>query len=147
MKRFNIKVCISLFFFVFLFCTKVKAQVNGLDCLGTHCYISVYLNSDPVTSDGYLKYTICIPNENIYAIQGPASAYLSNHLGNSVDIYIKKAQLEMAVDGYANCEVPYELLVDKWVDYWGNYTTDILTVNSNGGYSRCYYFIKLLVQQ
>ena len=98
-----------------------KAQTIGaspVNCLGTHCYISVFLNSDPVASNGMLKYTIRVPQERIVDIQGPAGCYLANNLGNTIDIYVRKIHLDLAADG-VTCEVPFELYVDKWVDIWG----------------------------
>lgn len=127
---------IILFLFAML-AVVTNAQSSGYDCLGTHCYISVYINQDPVTSDGYLKYTITVPPEGAYDVQGPAGAYLFNHLGSTVDFYVRKSQLLLASDG-VDCEVPFELWVNKWFTGLGVY-------NTTGEGTRCYYWIKLLV--
>ena len=110
--------------------------IAGYDYLGTHCYITVYINQDPVTSDGYLKYTIPVPPEGAVHTQGPASSYLLGQIGSTVDFYVRKGQLDMAADGM-NCEIPFELWVNKWVNGF--------TYNTDGVGERCYYMIKLLV--
>lgn len=114
-----------------------KAQNHGYDCLGTHCYITVFLNSHPVTADGFFKFTINVPPEGAVNVQGPAGAYLSNNLGNTVDLYVRKIHLDLAADG-VNTEVPFELLVNKWTTGWGNY-------NTSGTGAQCYYWIKIMV--
>lgn len=121
----------------------VKAQDRSYACLGTLCYVSVYLNKDSV-ADGYFTYTIPVPPEGIYSfheVQGPGSPYLTNHLGNTVDLELRRSHLLLAVDG-EDCEVPLELLVNKWSYDWGSYTT---TPDLNA--AQCYYLIRLLVTQ
>lgn len=117
----------------------VKAQSawSAPDCLGTYCEINVYMNSTPVDSNGFFKFTIPVPSEGFANIQGPAGSYFANHLGNTIDIYVRKIHLDLAADGI-NTEVPFELLVYKWVNDFGVYNT------SGDGY-QCYYWLKLMV--
>ena len=121
-----------------------KAQCNNsfvVDCLGVDCYITVDLNNDPVTSDGYLKYTIFKPQERIEDIQGPTAAFLLNDLGSTIDIYIKKIQL-LPLTRAITSEIPYELLVEKWVDRWGRPTT-----KEADDSIQCHYHVVLLITQ
>lgn len=141
MKRTYSKILLSLLLIVFSNLNiKVQAQSHGIYCLGTFCRISVYLNSDPVTPDGYLKYTIPTPPETIFDVQGPAGSFLANNLGNTVDLYIRKSQLELAAADMSQCEIPFELLVDKWKDEWGEPSVSGVGI-------RCYYHIILMVVQ
>lgn len=130
---------------VFLFVFQIgRAQCNNsysVDCLGLHCYVTVDINNDPVTSDGYLKYTISKPQESIKSIQGPTAAYLSNDLGGTIDIYINKMQL-LPLTRSITSEIPYELLVNKWVDKWGA-TTTMETPEA----IQCHYHVVLLITQ
>lgn len=119
-----------------------RAQCNNsyaVDCLGVHCYITVDLNNDPVTSDGYLKYTISKPQEGIESIQGPTAVYLSNDLGNTIDIYIKKIHL-IPLTRAITSEIPYELIVKKWVDRWGSPISE-----GTAEAIQCHYHVVLLV--
>ena len=112
---FNLKIFISLLLLVIA--SSIKAQgISGTPvlsegCLGIHCYVTVDLDNDPVVNGGYVKYTIPTPRENLDYIQGPAGAYLSNNLGNTVDIYVRKIHLELALSDYVAVEVPFELFV------------------------------------
>ena len=117
----------------------VKAQSawSADDCLGTFCEVDVYIDRAPVEANGFIKVTIPVPSEGIAGIQGPASAYFSNHLGNTIDLYVRKIHLDLAADG-VNCEIPFELTVNKWVNDLGVYNT------SGEGY-QCYYWVKLMV--
>ena len=117
--------------------SKAQSEWSGPECLGTHCYISVYINRDPVVDNWYLKYTINVPAEGSVDVQGPMAAFLFNNLGNTVDLYIRKSQLDIIADG-VNCEIPIELWVNKWVTPLGSY-------NTSGEGTRCFYWIKLLV--
>lgn len=83
------------------------------NCLGIHCYISVDLNNDPI-DNGYLKYTIPTPKEGIDFISGSAGCYLSNHLGNTVDVYVRRTHLELALDSQPYAQVPFELYIPLW---------------------------------
>ena len=137
MKKNFIVFVISYLLMTISFTAKAQFSENPINCLGTHCYISVFLNSDPVTSDGMLKYTINVPREGISNLQGPAGNYFANNLGNTVDIYIRKIHLDLAADG-VTCEIPFELYVNKWVDYLGN------PISDNTGI-QCFYWVKFMV--
>jgi hypothetical protein len=128
----------TLLLFIVISTLNIRAQTftHGFDCLGIHCYVTVNLRTDPVTSDGYLKYTISTPPESIYDVQGPAAVLLSNYLGGTIDLYIRKSQLELAAADRDQCEIPFELLVDKWKDEWGNPSTSGI---------RCHYHIILMI--
>lgn len=139
MKNNILRFFASLFFAIISITSKGQNDegiIYGYDYLGTHCYITVYINRDPVTSDGYLKYTINVPPEGAVYTQGPAGSYLLNNTGDTIDFYVRKGQLDMAADGM-NCEIPFELWVNKWVDGF-RYNTD-------GVGERCYYMIILMV--
>jgi len=112
------------------------------ECLGVWCYITVDFKNDPVTSDGYFKYTIQTPPNGIqYAcMQGPGAPYLFNHLGSTVDLYIRKMRLELDADGYDS--VPIELFVDTWIGDSGYYQS-MPTDNSNTIKNQCFYQIIL----
>lgn len=142
MKNSVFKILVLLVFLsVSQFC---RSQCNNsylVDCLGLHCYITVDLNNDPVTSNGYLKYTISKPRERINDIAGPTAAYLANDLGSTIDIYINKMQL-LPLTRAITSEIPYELLVDKWVDKWGT-TTTMGTPEA----IQCHYHVVLLITQ
>lgn len=132
-------------FLAFLFVFQIsKAQCNNsyqVDCLGVLCYITVDLDNDTVTSDGYLKYTIFKPQETIDCLQGPTAAHLTNDLGSTIDIYIKKAQLIPLVRSITS-EIPYELLVNKWVDRWG-----MPSIMGAAEAVQCHYHVVLLITE
>lgn len=129
-------------FTVCLLCVYVcNAQSTSYTNLGILCYINVSLSHDPVDNQGYLTYTINTPDETACGIQGPGSPILTNNLGNTVDIKIRRTHLDLAADGL-NCEIPLELTVAKWSTGWGHYTT---SPSSSG--AQCYYYIVLLIEQ
>lgn len=150
---FNMK---KIFRFQVLFCClfcmtlSVNAQIlcpyyeippspsYGNEELGILCHVSVDLNNDPVTSDGYLKYTIPAPTEQIDFISGPASAFLINHLGDTVDFYVRKNQLELAAADYAYARIPYLIFVKKWINTGG-----VISLVEKEGYYQCYYVVYL----
>ena len=135
MKKTFISFVVFFVIMTMSFVAKAQSIPTPINCLGTHCYISVFLNSDPVTPDGMLKYTITVPKEGITDLQGPAGCYLANNLGNTIDIYVRKIHLDLAADG-VTCEVPFELYVNKWVDMWGEPAASGI---------QCYYWVKFLV--
>ena len=137
MRTITLKIITLLLFSVVFITSKAQSAWSAPDCLGTHCYITVYINRDPVVEGGYLKYTINVPAEGVVDVQGPAGSFLFNNLGNTIDFYVRKSHLDLAADG-VNCEVPFELLVNKWVTPLGIY-------NTNGNGIQCYYWIKLIV--
>ena len=104
------------------------------ECLGIHCYISVDLQNDPVV-DGYFKYTIPAPRESIDFISGPASAYFVN-LGNTIDVYVRRTQLELALADQSYAQVGFGLFVQVWQDAFGNKSTIPSSINQ-----QCYYLI------
>lgn len=129
-------------FTVCLLCVYVcNAQSTSYTNLGILCYINVSLSHDPVDNQGYLTYTINTPDETACGIQGPGSPILTNNLGSTVDLKIRRIHLDLAADGL-NCEIPLELTVAKWSTGWGHYTTS----PSSGG-AQCYYYIVLLIEQ
>ena len=137
MKNVFFKIFTSLSLIIyFTLNSNAQTHTHGFDCLGVLCRITVNLEKDPVTSDGYLRYTIITPPEGAYNIQGPAGAFLANNLGSTVDIYIRKSQLELAVADRDQCEIPFELLVYMWKDEWGNPASYGI---------QCYYHVILMV--
>ena len=141
---FNLKIFISLLLLVIA--SSIKAQgISGTPvlsegCLGIHCYVTVDLDNDPVVNGGYVKYTIPTPRENLDYIQGPAGAYLSNNLGNTVDIYVRKIHLELALSDYVAVEVPFELFVKKWIlPNGGTYDYPV------SGAAQCFYYVVFMI--
>ena len=132
----------KLFIIVFmsLFAIAAKSQCNNYCCLGRLCYVTVDLKNDPVVDGMYLKYTIPAPSESIWSIQGPGTSLFFNHLGNTVDIYVRKNHLELAIADSNVREVPCEVLVDKWVNDYGYYE-----YYQASGYLRCHYEIILMI--
>ena len=126
------KIIVAVFFS--LFALVGKAQTMGYECLGINSTISVYMNSEP-TYNGYFKFIIPMPPERVLGVQGPASSYINN-LGGSLEFYVHKNRLDMAADGM-NCEVPFDLVVEKWFDNF--------SYNTEGRGTQCYYLIKLMV--
>ena len=104
------------------------------ECLGIHCYVSVDLQNDPVV-DGYLKYTIPAPRESVDFISGPASAYFVN-LGNTIDVYVRRTQLELALADQSYAQVGFGLFVHLWQDSFGNKSTSPTNTNQ-----QCYYLV------
>ena len=116
------------FSFFILFLTQVclvKAIDDSYACLGILCYVNVDLSSDPVDSEGFLTYTIRTPSENLapnYGVQGPGSPRLTNNLGSTVDLKLRRSHLALEADG-RNCELVIDVLVNKWSSGWGSYTS------------------------
>jgi hypothetical protein len=139
MKRSLFKVFATLFFAIFA--TSVYAQTGWpeqefiIECLGKHCDVSVDLYNDPVES-GYLKYTIPTPTENIDYITGPAGSYLSNHLGNTVDVYVRRSHLELALADSLYAQVVFRLYVRLWKSQTGDTKT-----YPESGYNQCFYHV------
>jgi hypothetical protein len=139
MKRSLFKVFATLFFAIFA--TSVYAQTGWpeqefiIECLGKHCDVSVDLYNDPVES-GYLKYTIPTPTENIDYITGPAGSYLSNHLGNTVDVYVRRSHLELALADSPYAQVVFRLYVRLWKSQTGDTKT-----YPESGYNQCFYHV------
>lgn len=88
------------FHFIFIlmacfFCQESKAQNCGsYTCLGVWYDLNISL-SDP-TVNGYFVCTIPVPPEGIdfnSGIIGIGAPYFFNHLGSTVDVYIKKIDL------------------------------------------------------
>jgi len=143
MMRVFFKYFMTLFFAVFAI--SVHAQDNSdldwetpdlsYNCLGIHHYVSVDLDNDPVES-GYLKYTIPVPKEGIDFITGPAGCHLLNNLGSTIDVYVRRSHLELALADQPYAQVRFELFVRLWKDYNG-ITTTILAGIEN----QCYYLV------
>ena len=112
----------------------------GYGHLGLLCYVSVDLENDPVTADGFLKYTIPTPSESIDDIVGPVGCYLLNYLGprSTVDLYVRRTHLELAIDGAVDAQVPFDLFVNKWMDSHG------ATYNEPTAPYQCHYTVILL---
>lgn len=164
--------------FALLFTTSCFAHLEGNDCLGVWCTIDVDLSQQ---TTGELVYTISVPPEGIYlslpnelntrgpVVEGPASPYLFNYLGNTVDLHLKKTQLMVEYETNPT-ECILELFVDKQVNDGGietsggkddqtsddkdgetsedkdNTTTkDHGHISSNGTGHQCYYYIRLLL--
>ena len=108
-------------------------------CLGIHCYVSVDLNTDPV-ENGYLKYTIPVPRETIDFISGPVGCYLGNHLGNTIDIYVRRIHLELLASDQPQAQVPFELFVRLWKDHQG-----VTTTTPSSDDKQCYYLKRQLL--
>lgn len=84
-----------LFFTVCILCVYVcNAQSTSYTNLGILCYINVSLSHDPVDNQGYLTYTINTPDEAVCGIQGPGSPILTNNLGSTVDLKIRRILME-----------------------------------------------------
>ena len=62
----------------------------------------------------YLKYTIPALREEVDFIQGPVGSYLANNLGNTVDVYVRRSRLELALANMPYAQVPFELFVRLW---------------------------------
>jgi len=127
MKRFYSNLFMTLFFAILS--TSIYAQNDSLaeptfaqEYLGIHCYVSVDLKNDPV-ENGYLKYTIPVPREGVDFIQGPAGSYLLNNLGNTVDVYVRRSHLELALADMPYAQVPFELFVHLWKSPNGSTST------------------------
>ena len=145
MKSAFLKSFISLFFIVIS--SSVYAQRIDIpdydwdkpdlsyNCLGLHCYVSVDLKNDPV-ENGYYKYTIPIPREGVDFISGPVGCYLSNNLGSTVDIYIRRSHFEVIASDQPHAQVPFELFVPLWKDYSG-----LPTTTPSGVANQCYYHV------
>ena len=143
MKPSFFKVFITLFFTILAnsVYSQEETERPELDfineCLGIHHEVSVNLNNDPVVN-GYLKYTIPTPRETIDYITGPAGSYLSNHLGNTVDVYVRRSHLELALADYPYAQVPFTLFVRLWKNDIGHTRTD-----PADGYNQCFYYVIL----
>lgn len=139
MKNTFLKSFMTLFFAVLTISVHAQTEWPVPDYsdeyLGIHCYITVDLNNDSVVN-GYLKYTISVPKETVISIQGPASAYLSNNLGSTIDIYVHRLQLELALADMSYAQVPFALFVDLWKDSYGNITTEL-----DSTAQQCYYYV------
>lgn len=140
MKRMFLKAFMLLFFVNIT--SSVLAQDYGFiepnhveQYLGVHCEVSVDLDNDPVQG-GYLKYTIPAPREGVSFIQGPAGCYLSNNLGSTVDIYVRRVQLELALSDLPYAQVPFELFVNLWKDPHGGTTS-----SSGESTEQCFYYV------
>ena len=149
MNQLFFRSFISLLFALFTFSTYAQNMGNQVEripenwpipdysdeCLGIHYYISVDLRNDPVV-DGYLKYTIPVPREGIDFISGPASAFLLNNLGSTVDIYVRRSQLEIAIADQPYAQVDFALFVHLWKDPFGGISTSPSSTNK-----QCYYLV------
>ena len=140
MKNSIFKSALSILFLVLV--STINAQTIPStptltqDCLGIHCYVLVDLQHDPVVDGGFVKYTIPVPREGLDFIQGPLGCYLSNHLGNTVDIYVRKIHLELALSDNPSAEVPFELFVNKWIiPNGGTYDYPV------SGALQCFYYV------
>ena len=140
MKNSIFKSALSILFLVLV--STINAQTTPStptftqECLGIHYYVNVDLQNDPVVNGGFVKYTIPVPREGLDYIHGPLGCYLSNHLGNTVDVYVRKIHLELALSDYPSVEVPFELYVNKWITYDGA-TYDYPV---SGG-TQCFYYV------
>lgn len=47
-------------------------------------------------------------------MNAPAGCYLSNHLGNTVNVYVRRTHLELALDSQPYAQVPFELYIPLW---------------------------------
>lgn len=115
----------TVLFFSFLAISsyaQVDEPTYSYSYLGIHCYVSVDLKNDPV-ENGYLKYTIPTPLQGATNIQGPAGAYLSNNLGSTIDVYVRRSHLELAMADRPYAQVPFELYVNLWKSPNGSTTT------------------------
>ena len=117
MKNLFFKTFILLsFLFV---CNTISAQYNreGSDVLGVWCYGDIYIKKTGSTDDP--KCTIPVPTEGLYpygnAISGPGAPYLTNYLGNTVDIrFNAPAQIKVELD-MQDGDIGYELYTDERV--------------------------------
>ena len=85
-----------LCFLLFISNGETKAQClerTGMDCLGDWCIVDVSL-SDPLV-DNYLVYTIPKPLYAISGIYGPGMPRLFNDLGGTMDLYLRKFDLQL----------------------------------------------------
>ena len=132
--------------FFFLICLMMglasKAVDRGYTCLGLLCYVNVNLTTDPVNA-GMLTYTIPTPPDYdpIYShAQGPGSPHLTNCLGSTIDLQLRRSHLLLEYDGQ-NTQFPVDILVKKWSTGWGQYTTD----PGYDEYAQCYYQVIIIL--
>ena len=140
MKKLFIVIFVSLLAIAAKSQNITNGYCFGYDCLGRLCYVTVDLKNDPLIDGMYLKYTIPAPSERIWAIQGPGIAMTFTNMGSTVDIYVRKTHLELALADSSNREIPCEVLVEKWVDDYGNYE-----YYQGAGYIMCHYHIVFMI--
>ena len=140
------------FVFALLVATSCFARTYGNDCLGFWCTIDVDLSHN---NGGDLVFTIPVPPEGIILslpnefntvgpiVEGPASPYLLNNLGNTVDLHLKRSQLLVEYETNPT-ECVLELFVNKKVNDFGIPITDSHQT-FNTGINQCYYYIRLLL--
>ena len=122
MKKFIISMLLMIGPLFTVMAQGIQEPNYGYGHLGVLCYVSVDIDNDPVTADGFLKYTIPTPSESIDDVVGPVGCYLLNYLGprSTVDLYVRRSHLELAIDSAASAQVPFEIFVNKWMNSHGD---------------------------
>lgn len=115
-----------LVLFCFMMCSLTKSYGQSVcgqsSCLGELAQVfTIDLTNDPLYNFRYYKLTIPVPSEGLIlpfyeeTIVGPGCPYLTNFLGNTVDMYVNRIMLEPEFedDGTGTCQIVYDLYVNR----------------------------------
>lgn len=113
-----------LVLFCFMMCSLTKSYGQSVcgqpNCLGELAQVfTIDLTNDPIYNMRYYKLTIPVPSEGLIlpfyedTIEGPGCPYLTNFMGNTVDMYVNRLMLlpEFNDDGTGHCQLVYNLMV------------------------------------